>query len=323
MGLSTGAGTCYKHVLICTWFFSNWPCVSAGWGSFPLVSLPAPPPLEEEIMSSFETDFCGLIADGVGPTCSSAHPPARSFELRDRCVGKCCFSPKGIVDGSMSSLLCHAQIGDVFVAVHFCLHALASQISIGISEDSFCGNGSIACYCLSGFYSPITRGNGHLCRTTATTMLHQRKRSFILLFHDDDDELAGDYDMWCSDAILDEAHCRCSLFSHFYILVGDSEPYFGSTPKSVVVFSGCIESFQVDLFYLNGSLPTLQPRTCDVSVFRAKSDLGGLSCATCLGCTRVLVLDYFVSSCSTFLLSASPSVRSVAFELAILTFFWS
>ena len=188
-GLVDWGGTCYKHVLICTWFFSNWPCVSAGWSSFPVVSLPAPPPLEEEIMSSFGTDFCGLIADGVGPTCSSAHPPARSFELRDKCVVEHCL---GILDGSMSSFHCCPVPWDVFVAVHFCMHAPVFQDHTSLFEDSFCGNGSIACCNYSGLYSPAKRGNGYFGSPLATNMSHWCKRSSISLLRDDDGGHADD-----------------------------------------------------------------------------------------------------------------------------------
>ena len=146
----------------------------------------SPSPLEEEIMSSFGTDFCGLIADGVGPTRSSAHPPARSFELRDRCVDKELFSLGGSLDGSMSSPTCHAPSWDTFAVVHLCMHAFVSQAYAGPFASSFCGNGSIDCHNCSGFCSLANTGNGHFQSTTNTTLLHQRKRSPISLFHDDD-----------------------------------------------------------------------------------------------------------------------------------------
>ena len=270
-------------------------------------------------MSSFGTDFCGLIADGVGPTRSSAHPPARSFELRDKCVVAHCLPRRGILDGSVSSFHCCPVPWDVFVAVHFCMHVSAFQDHASLFEDSFCGNGSIACCNCSGFYSPAKRGNGYFCSTLATNMSHWRKRSSISLLHDDDAGHADDYDMWSSGVCYDQDHSPCSLFSCNCCSSGTHEPYIGSYLNAMAAFFGSDCSYSVQHYRSQCGFLPLQPRTGD-HVFRAKSVLGGLSVDSCFASVRFFAVELTVLSCSAFLLSATPSVRSVAFEVAMFDF---
>ena len=70
MGLSTGGGFRYGHVLICTWFFSNWPYMATSWKAITFRDHIAPCSLMEVTLSNFETAFCGPVANGVGPASS-------------------------------------------------------------------------------------------------------------------------------------------------------------------------------------------------------------------------------------------------------------
>ena len=73
MGLSTGGGFRYGHVLICTWFFSNWPSLATSWKAITFRADMAPCSLMEVSLSNFDAAFCGPVANGVGPASSFAH----------------------------------------------------------------------------------------------------------------------------------------------------------------------------------------------------------------------------------------------------------
>ena len=271
-------------------------------------------------MSSFGTDSCGLIADGVGPTRSSAHPPARSFELRDRCVDKELFSLRGTVDDSLSSLICYAPSWDTFVVVHLCMHAFVSQASAGPFASSFCGNGSADCRNCSGFCSLANLGNGHCQGIDNTALLHQRKRSLISLFHDDGGGHVDDAVMSGFCVIDGFVRCCCSWFSFYYILLGDTVPSLGHTSDvSTFVKDNRCSHHSIGCSVLI-SLPCAQLRTIDYGNDRDKSSLRGMPAVDRSDCLRADVAHYCSFPCSDFLPSASLSVRSVALEVAMRDF---
>ena len=253
----------------------------------------------------------------MGPTRSSAHPPARSFELRDRCVNKESFSLRGPLDGSTSSLACHAPRWDTFAVVHLCMHAFVSQAYAGHFASSVCGNGSIDCHNCSGFCSLANIGNGHFQSTANTTLLHQRKRSLISLFLDDDGGHVDDAVMSGHSVFGAVTHRWCSRYSFDYILFGDHVPSFGHTSDVSHLFSDKLRNYHSVGHNVLISLPCAEPRTIDYDNARGKSSLGGFSAVECFACLRAAVAPYCSSCCSDFLPSASLSVRSVALEVAM------
>ena len=137
MGLSTGGGFRYGHVLLCTWFFSNWPYTANSWKAITFCELVAPCSSMEVTLSNFDTAFCGPVAHSVGPPSSSAHTLlrggqcAKSFTYSS-CLDYSAFYPVSRLDpiaGSVFDIYWHSNLAPLTHSCVGCGFACSDTIS--------------------------------------------------------------------------------------------------------------------------------------------------------------------------------------------------